>query len=181
MEAAVAAERPVVVSALVRAELQADPAEWHRWTCTLHEPELWVELQVPLSDAACSAGGVPNVLATAGGGERALKALGRAGLDLQGPPGAIAMDHLVAPNEDRFARHANDDFPYDVQMALDGGLAATPRLAAVLVADCHVDLLARIPADALSRDAWNELKQSAPSKCRAEVRAVVKAASARGD
>lgn len=180
MEAAVAAERPVVVAALVRAGLEADSADWHRWTCTLHEPELWVELEVPLSDSACTSGGVPNVLATAVGSEQALKALGRAGLDLRGPAGAIAMDYMVAPNEDRFARHGNDDFPYDVAMALDGGLVATPRLAAVLVDACELALLARVPPDALTRDAWKDLKRAAPSKCRGEVRDVVKTATTKG-
>ena len=181
MEAAVAAERPAVVAALVRAGLEADSTDWHRWTCTLHEPELWVELKVPLSDAACTTGGVPNVLSTAVDSERALKALGRAGLDLQGPPGVIAMDHLVAPNEDRLTRLMNDDFRYDMAAALDGGLVATPRLAAVLVEACEVALLERVPSDALSRDAWKELKRAAPSKCRTAVRDVVKAAMAVGD
>jgi hypothetical protein len=51
----------------------------------------------------------------------------------------------------------------------------------VLVEACEVALLERVPSDALSRDAWKELKRAAPSKCRTAVRDVVKAAMAVGD
>jgi hypothetical protein len=178
--AAVENKRPDLIRAAMGAGVLVEADDWHAWTCTWPDARAWVASEAPLSDTPCPDTGRSELLVDAALHPETLQQLQARGLDPGGPMGVAAMEDAATAVLDR-GRRWGRIFPEDVQPLLDAhavGLAASPAFAEVLATTCRTEVLATLPAHALTANEWEALNAVVRDRswsCRRAVKTVAKA------